>query len=797
MGKKFMKLIRIVICIGFTFISGFIYAQSTDVDTEEVSQFDFANGLYSRQFFKEAIEEYKKFIANYPNSPRLGEAYLRLGKSALVEKQYEVAISAFDQAISRLSDLKRKTEAILGKGECFYYLKRWAESTEILKGLIDENTQPEFRVRALYFYARALEQTRNYETAINVLQTMIQNFPEHSLTPIARYILGTIYTKVNQLENAASVLSEVANDARIDKELRMESHFRVAEIYSQLGWYEGALNAYGVVKTQFKDGPYKERADFGYLWTLYQAKRFAEAVNEGKTFLQSYPNAEKRPFAMYILANSLLEQNQLDEALTFYNSLREQFPNTSYAVDAIYKTAWVKYLKNDYAGAKTDTLTFLDKCGESPLKPEGNFLLGSIYTTEGNYEDAMEEFQLVYEKYPDSKFAPEAMYKSAECAELLGITQSASQLYMRFIEKYPNHSLTVSAYLRSGDLHTKEGAYEKALDSYLKAKALAQNNPLEEQVFIRLAVCYERLNKSEEALQIYQEFINKFPQSQQSYDMQLKLGLHYLKEKKDTIKAIETLQKLLAQNPPPQIAGQVWHAIGIACYETKDYEKAAEALLKTVLDYPQVPMEEEQFAWLAQYYLDAQKWDESAKVLKRMQEVLKDYPAPQRLQYRYAECIQNLGRTEEAIQEYQKVVDMAPSSASATEALFRIAQIYEHGNQMEQALTFYEKCANNGGSETSARAQFRLSEIYESRGDYEKAGRNYLKVAILYLHPELSPESLWRSGQCYLKSNEKENAQRAFRELISDFPSHPLAEKAKTFITEEQANTAPLTSAPQ
>ncbi|MCA1900774.1 MAG: tetratricopeptide repeat protein, partial [Candidatus Hydrogenedens sp.] len=111
-----MKLIRIVICIGFTFISGFIYAQSTDVDTEEVSQFDFANGLYSRQFFKEAIEEYKKFIANYPNSPRLGEAYLRLGKSALVEKQYEVAISAFDQAISRLSDLKRKTEAILGKG---------------------------------------------------------------------------------------------------------------------------------------------------------------------------------------------------------------------------------------------------------------------------------------------------------------------------------------------------------------------------------------------------------------------------------------------------------------------------------------------------------------------------------------------------------------------------------------------------------------------------------------------------------------------------------------------------------
>jgi TolA-binding protein len=65
----------------------------------------------------------------------------------------------------------------------------------------------------------------------------------------------------------------------------------------------------------------------------------------------------------------------------------------------------------------------------------------------------------------------------------------------------------------------------------------------------------------------------------------------------------------------------------------KDYEKAAEALLKTITDYPQITMGEEQFAWLSQYYLDAKKWDEASKVLKRMQEVLKDYPTPQRLQF--------------------------------------------------------------------------------------------------------------------------------------------------------------------
>ncbi|MGC9054708.1 MAG: tetratricopeptide repeat protein, partial [Candidatus Hydrogenedens sp.] len=159
---------------------------------------------------------------------------------------------------------------------------------------------------------------------------------------------------------------------------------------------------------------------------------------------------------------------------------------------------------------------------------------------------------------------------------------------------------------------------------------------------------------------------------------------------------------------------------------------------------------------------------------------------------RYAECIHNLGKLDEAIKEYQKVVDMSPSSTSATESLYRIAQIYEQKNQVSQALEFYERCANNGGSETSARAQFRISEIYENQNEFEKAGKNYLKVAILYLHPELSPEALWRSGNCYLKINEKGNAQRAFKELLDDFPSHPLAEKVKGILSSEKENTPAL-----
>jgi len=47
-----------------------------------------------------------------------------------------------------------------------------------------------------------------------------------------------------------------------------------------------------------------------------------------------------------------------------------------------------------------------------------------------------------------------------------------------------------------------------------------------------------------------------------------------------------------------------------------------------------------------------------------------------------------------------------------------------------------------------------------------------------------------------LKIDQKENAQRAFKELLDDFPSHPLSEKVKGLLSGEQSNTAPLSTNP-
>ena len=85
----------------------------------------------------------------------------------------------------------------------------------------------------------------------------------------------------------------------------------------------------------------------------------------------------------------------------------------------------------------------------------------------------------------------------------------------------------------------------------------------------------------------------------------------------------------------------------------------------------------------------------------------------------------------------------------------------------------------NPNGRPAARSRFRLAELLESNDDFAGAARSYLLVAILLLHEELSPESLWRAGQCFEKAGDPEQAKRAYEDLVKEFPETERVSQAK------------------
>ena len=760
-------------------------------------QLDFANGLFGRGFFTEAVEEYEAYLAKYPSGDQAGTAWFRLGQAAYATEKYDKALPAFEKAASLAEDPATKAQAQLGRGESLYFLKRPAEAVEFLKQVSGDGQGAEVRCRALYSLGRCQQDMGNLDAAAQEFTRLGEQCPDHALAPYAQYQLANVSLAKNLLEDAAVAFSKVASDAKAEETLRMESRFRTAEIYDKIGWASAAVGAYEQLMKDFPGSEYAKRAEYGYSWALYNAGKYPEAGASAQKFLSANSDPALVPGMKYLMANCLQEQKKYDEALEVYREIVEKFPDTPFAAQAGYKKAWSLYLKGDMAGAKTEALAFLQKFQDAPQAGEAGFLLGSILVAEGNYEDAREEFRLVAEKYPDSTFGPEALFKSAECLAQLGTRDEAAKVYEEFAKKYPDNPLTEQAILRAGDAQFSAQDFAQAVAKYETILAKQLDPAVEEDTLYRLAVTCHNMKDRAKSADIFQKLVSKFPQSKFVAEAHFRIAEFQLREQKDALKAVEEYQAALDSKPDPELAGRAMLGLALARYERKDYDQAADLFLRIVKEYPRASLPEEVYTWCGQWFFDAKQWDKAASMFEAMLTGLPAYPYPDKVRFKIAECSESAGRPDEALQKYQAVIDATPSGGKAVEARYRMAALLEAKNDIDKAITLYEEASGSNTGDTAAQARFRLGELYEKRGEYERAARNYMRVAILFLHETLSPESLWRAGQCFEKVSGVNQAKGAYEELVKDYPNAEQAAKAREALARiGGAAAAPAGSAP-
>ena len=113
-----------------------------------------------------------------------------------------------------------------------------------------------------------------------------------------------------------------------------------------------------------------------------------------------------------------------------------------------------------------------------------------------------------------------------------------------------------------------------------------------------------------------------------------------------------------------------------------------------------------------------------------------------------------------------------------------MAQVYEKDKKIDDAIAMYEKVAEAAMNDTAAQSRYRLGELFEEKKEYETAAKNYMRVAILYLHPTLSPESLFRAGTCYENSNNKQSAIKTYLDIVKEYPESEQAKKAQVLLAE-------------
>ena len=738
---------------------------------------DVANGMFLRGLFSDAVSEYGAYLEALAGLPAPPEVWYRLGEAAYAGRDYERALEAFEQLQALPGDTPYKARARLSQGEVYYFMEAYDQAITVLAPLA-AGGDVESRGRALYFLGKAYFDSGKPADAVLHFKAVVEGLASHALAPYAEFQLAYAYAAGLDLENAAIHFSAVAGSGA-DAALRMESRFRAAQTYDQIGWYSAALGAYEQLQKEFPKSPFREQAAVGHIWARYHEGQCAEAAEAIRAHLKEFPETAQRLELDYVAANCLQQQGEYDKALAAFERIRAEHPNSEFAARSLYKMAWIHYLANRLAEAQTLVTQFLQ--GEPPadLTGEAAFLLGTIFVAQGNFTEAQEEFRLVAERYPQSEFGAEALFKAGECLEALAMADAAAATFEQFVGQYPEHPLAAQAILRAGDTRFASGAFDAAVDRYTKTLEKALAPEIEEQVRYRLALTYHNMKNYAESAKSFGTLLEKFPGSAHREEALFRVAEYTLKVAEDPLQAVDRYQALLDAAPEGAYAGRAVLGLALARYEHKDYDQAADLFFQIMRERPEVTLNEEAYNWTGQWYFDHEEWKEAAETFEALLAAVPAYPYAEQVRLKVAECHEQSGDLDKAMKLYDDLAASSKTTAVSTEARWHIALIHEARGDLDKAFTWYEEAANSNSGEIAARARFQMGVLQEKQEAWDQAAKSFMGVAILFLHEELSPEALWRAGQSYEKAGQANSARTAYSELKEDFPESAFAQKAE------------------
>ena len=152
---------------------------------------------------------------------------------------------------------------------------------------------------------------------------------------------------------------------------------------------ERFLGSYGV-RTEIEPKITEAEANlFNDLMVLVQADQMPEAIVQLKAYLDSRADAETKPSAAlpFTLGNMLLQEDRMEEAISYYQLSIKQFPNFLRA----YKNLGLGYLQNQNFEDAISMIVKSIELGEAGGDTYG--LLGYCYLNTGKYGPALEAYR--------------------------------------------------------------------------------------------------------------------------------------------------------------------------------------------------------------------------------------------------------------------------------------------------------------------------------------------------------------------------------------------------------------------
>ncbi len=563
----------------------------------------------------------------------------------------------------------------------------------------------------------------------------------------------------------------------VDKDLFASAKYYSAESLIALGEFEGAIQELNELILDNNFVVIRPKALYRLGKLFFDLGEYENARKKLEQYLLEYPYGSFTGSVYYLIGESYVKENRYGEAIDFLKNAIEVKRKNEFVDHTIFSLANIYEKKGEYEKAVEYYDKLLAFYRKSKLLPYAQLRIGVCYYNLGEYESAILELSdPLINKLPRNS-RNEALFMLGQTYYAQNDFENASKIFSDLLDSNIDRQFKNKIIYSLAWVHFRNKQYESAYKLFnnlakLKSDTLAVN------ALFWSAECKRLNGEKQNAVAIYNLFLEKYPEHRLAAKAKLNLGLAKLNKSDFSQSERDLISALGSSDIKTKAKANI--LLGNISLQKKDYNAAAQYFGDCVFLNPPVKLKDKGLlGWgIALFYLN--KPSRAIQELKKITIGLSGNEE-QTKNFYLAESYSALGKYRKAIAFYNKI--NSSDQTLTKESLYGKAYAYFNAKDYANSAYLFRKFLNRFPKDKKELdAKTRLAESYFGVKDFEKAARLYKEL--IYKHKKLanSDEAYYRYGQALFQAGKSNEAIGVFKQLQAKFPNSQYGDEAQYLI---------------
>ena len=576
---------------------------------------------------------------------------------------------------------------------------------------------------------------------------------------------------------AISVFENIKTETYADEQILSAADYYIAESLLKLKETDGAIAKFEEFIVNFDKSAYYPRAIYELAEIYFREEDYLSARKFYLKYIEEFPHSEFFGSANYFAGETFSRRGNVEKSIPYFKSAIANKETNDYEDYSVFSLAAARERLGEFESAVRfydDLLTFHYS---SPLAPYAQMRIGICYFNLGKYDNVILELsdpligELPEEKINESKFIlANAHFRLNEFKEAEEIYKSLLDGASSDVEKEKIEFGLAWVNFKLKDYESAFKIFDKLISSDVDSIAMKS--------LYWSAECKHYSGEEENALAIYEEFLDNYPSEELTPKVKFNLGLIYY-----NLRKIPRAERLLFASSVEMEKGKAaaLNLLGEISLEKKDY-KAAYDFFQRALEIPEPTAEELNNAALglaaADYFLN--QYESAIALLNKLRKESPNFQTD-KVNFYLAESYFAKGKFNDALSRYNAI---GKSDAKIFEQkLYGAAYSYFNlGDYRNSTFYFADYIKRFPKSKKIADAKFRLADSYYGLKEFEKSSKIYKSLFSATGGKLNDPYSYFQYGQTLFKAGEPSDAIAQFVKLQAKFPSSKYADDSQYLI---------------